>query len=213
MTFGAAKPITPAKPVAPLAAMNTNNSTQNNFWGNKAEDQKKDFFSNRKPAIEKPLFEPAKSDTNNNSNNSDKENGSKKTDENFQKELCQLNMSVLRFIQKNIDENPVIDLQPVFNDYKKHIENLNTKYNQGATSTELNTSTKEESKPEPSKPSFKTPIVSKTPESSLASAPAVSSAAPPFSFKSSTPIPANPFGGKYSCDRYTFLAVNLKCFF
>ncbi|XP_066918560.1 nuclear pore complex protein Nup50-like [Clytia hemisphaerica] len=192
LTFGAAKVITPAKPVAPLAAMNTNKSTQNNFWGNKTEDQKKDFFSNRKPANEKPLNESATSDTN---NNSDKENGSnKKTDENFQKELCQLNMSVLRFIQKNLDDNPVIDLQPVFNDYKKHIEVLNAKYELEASSTESDASTKTESKPEPTQASFKTPLTSKTPESALASAPAVSSAAPPFSFKSSTPIPANPFG-------------------
>ena len=110
----------------------------------------------------------------------------------FHNELCQLNLSVLKFIQKHIDENPCIDLKPVFGDYEKHFKDLETKHSFSGGNNES------ESKPASIKETkTEEPKLFKTPENS--GTPALSSSAkhPAFStmFKSSTPIQSNPFGG------------------
>lgn len=163
---------------------------QNNFWGSKPEAAKQDFFTNRKESDVKPS---AKENFNLNNNNTSKERKSESEnkmddDNDFQNELCQLNLSVVKFIQKHIDENPCIDLKPVFADYEKHFKDLEAKH-KNATGKSIVVEAKP-AKEKSSSISFKTPDNNSTPIISSAAKP------PSFStmFKSSTPIQPNLFG-------------------
>ena len=189
----------------PLAAADTN---KNNFWGSvdKSEEDKKDFFANRNTGVGLTPFtkltsDSAKdlSDTNNNKENKDlqMDNNNKKE---FHKELCALNISVLSWIKSHVDDNPCIDLQPVFRDYGNHMKDLQAKYNidrNGSDSKDEETKSTSSASTTDSKVE-KQPSVFKTPDNANSTAPAVTSASNGFSMlKSSTPIPPNPFTGKW----------------
>ena len=185
MTFGASKPIIPpSKPIVPLTTNSSIENKQNNFWGSKPEEEKQGFFANRKASEPKVSKENVKIDNNNIKDGKIETMSDDKED--FDTQLCQLNLSILKFIQKHIDQNSCIDLRPVFSDYEKHFKDLETKHNYNFK-TDSNASTKEIKAEEPKQ--FKTPENSGTP--ALAVKP------PAFGnmFKSSTPIQPNLFGG------------------
>jgi len=197
----------------PLAATNTNT---NNFWGsvNKSEEAKQDFFANRNTGVGLPSFTKLTSDsakvvadTNNNKENKVEEqkehqqpmDASNKKE--YHKELCELNVSVLHWIKSHVDENPCIDLQPVFCDYEKHMKDLEAKYNikrDGNDTKEQEIISTASASTGDSKVE-KQPSVFKTPDNTSSTTPVVSSSSNGFSMlKSSTPIPPNPFTGKAS---------------
>ncbi|XP_065070715.1 nuclear pore complex protein Nup50-like [Rhopilema esculentum] len=78
-----------------------------------------------------------------------KTNGSQKVDENikqvspqssesgqmYAEQITALNVSVLSWIKKHIDENPLIDLTPVFADYTKHMNDIEKKYGKSVEET------------------------------------------------------------------------------
>lgn len=186
MTFGASKPVVPAsKPIVPLTTNSSIENKQNNFWGSKPEEEKQDFFANRKP---EPTVSKENVKINNNNIKENKSETMADDKEDFDTQLCQLNLSILKFIQKHIDQNPCIDLRPVFGDYEKHFKGLETKHSYNFKAESNNVSAKETKTEEPIK-QFKTPENSGTP--ALAVKP------PAFGnmFKSSTPIQPNLFGG------------------
>jgi len=94
-------------------------SLSNNFWANAAEN-KSDFFSNRgKENIEIAVVE----------NSPLKQNDtSLKNESKYLEELTALNISVLAWIKLHVEENPCIDLTPVFADYGNHLKVIESKY-------------------------------------------------------------------------------------
>ena len=78
-----------------------------------------------------------------------KTNGSQKVDGNikqvspqnpesgqmYAEQITALNVSVLSWIKKHIDENPLIDLTPVFADYTKHMNDIEKKYGKSVEET------------------------------------------------------------------------------
>ena len=54
--------------------------------------------------------------------------------------LKSLNTSVLSWIEKHVRENPYVDLSPVFNDYGKHLKDLEQKYGEGPHTTDTSDS-------------------------------------------------------------------------
>ncbi|XP_071487574.1 nuclear pore complex protein Nup50-like [Diadema antillarum] len=67
-------------------------------------------------------------------------NGSKGMDR-YTSELTALNKSVSAWIQKHVDSNPLCDLSPIFDDYKKHLSDIEKK-----RSTEEEASAKNDAK-------------------------------------------------------------------
>eukprot|EP00092_Neocalanus_flemingeri_P026082 GFUD01028268.1.p1 GENE.GFUD01028268.1~~GFUD01028268.1.p1 ORF type:complete len:707 (-),score=239.83 GFUD01028268.1:117-2237(-) len=73
--------------------------------------------------------------------------------------LKALNTQVTNWIKSHVDDNPLVDLTPVFKDYEKHINELRTKFNVQASIKSVNDTTspsqtddKEESKKDEPKP-------------------------------------------------------------
>eukprot|EP00794_Sanderia_malayensis_P018084 gene18084-19891_t len=88
--------------------------------------------------------------------NSPKQQQSKEDEKSdvFVAQLTELNNSVLSWIKQHIDENPLIDLTPVFADYKKYMEEIEEKYGTPKTA----------SKPKISMPLSVTPVTAKETE-------------------------------------------------
>ena len=64
------------------------------------------------------------------------------TDQLYVEQITELNVSVLAWIKQHIEENPLIDLMPVFKDYSKHMNEIDIKY--GKTTSTLKTLTNSE---------------------------------------------------------------------
>lgn len=47
--------------------------------------------------------------------------------ESYLESIKALNMSVSSWIQKHVNENPYVDLTPVFNDYRRHLASIESK--------------------------------------------------------------------------------------
>ncbi|XP_033107039.1 nuclear pore complex protein Nup50-like [Anneissia japonica] len=80
-------------------------------------------------------------------------NGNNSTD--YTTQLQSLNTSVLAWIKKHVDENPVCDLSPIFKDYKKHladIEKNTTKSEKSELTTLESVETSQKTTTEPAKP-------------------------------------------------------------
>jgi len=106
--------------------------------------------------------------------------------------LKALNEGVLKHMKKHLDDNVFINLNPVFNDYKKHFDELERRYKPKFVS---NKSSEESTKTVTASVSAETPSISsvsqpKSPEVSVKSPPST----PAFSFgtKTSSPAAASP---------------------
>ena len=56
----------------------------------------------------------------------------------FQSHSCPDQNQVTNWIKSHVDENPLVDLSPVFKDYGKHLEQLRLKLVSSTQSTHLN---------------------------------------------------------------------------
>jgi len=54
----------------------------------------------------------------------------------YQDNIKALNESVLAWIQKHINLNPYVDLSPIFNDYKEHMKEIDSKFSASTSITE-----------------------------------------------------------------------------
>lgn len=126
-TFSA-KP--PASTVASITKATVTISNQkSSFWSNTNEN--KDFFASRDEPTTKINSSNAKKDNLTKADNSaSKMTSTNATEDNdvYFEQLASLNHSVLSWIKQHVDKNPCIDLTPVFNDYQKHLKELESKY-------------------------------------------------------------------------------------
>ncbi|XP_022901529.2 nuclear pore complex protein Nup50 [Onthophagus taurus] len=112
----------------------------------------------------------------------------KEEDGEFLAKIKALNESVSNWIKSKVDQNPYVDLKPVFKDYEKHFNDLKTKDNKKETSNldystisfkpPEQTDAKEEPKKTPTKPTFVFGIPNQTsdkPQESLFKSPAETS--------------------------------------
>lgn len=93
------------------------------FAGIKFKPEKEKTSNNSTP--EKPKDEPV-------TNRDNKENEEVEPDSVCQSgdgEVSNLNKALLKWIEKHINENAVCDLRPIFEDYRKHMERIDKKYN------------------------------------------------------------------------------------
>lgn len=130
-----------------------------------------------------------------NANKSENTNKSENLDEYYGK-LKGLNESVSKCIQKHVDTNPFINLQPIFKDYENYInelENLRKKLTSNHTenATEKTGKPAENSKPENTSQysSFSFKPTAKVSESVAASLTNASQQKPQFSFGSTSATP------------------------
>lgn len=96
-------------------------------------------------------------------------------DQSYMDRLASLNVSVLNWIKQHVAKNPCIDLTPVFNDYQKHLKDL-----------DCTKKTQAKPNPEVSEPTTATTVF-KTPENQATPAPALGQKKPVSVF-ASTPI-------------------------
>lgn len=122
-------------------------------------------------------------------------NKSENLDEYYGK-LKGLNESVSKCIQKHVDRNPFINLQPIFKDYEKYINELENLRKQLASNNSDNSTEKSSKAVENSKPdatsqysSFLFKPTPKVTESMTTSKPVTSQQTPQFSFGSSSATP------------------------
>lgn len=76
-------------------------------------------------------------------NSSDDSQASKASSSSYKDNLRALNESVSAWIQKHIAENPYVDLTPIFNDYKEHMKNIDSKFSSSTEETESSSSASE----------------------------------------------------------------------
>lgn len=97
---------------------NTSLSGFTGFAGLSSTTSKNSWSSNEKPW------------TNGNGNNDETRHEAAVNDEvsdTYLESIKALNMSVSSWIQKHLKDNPFVDLTPVFNDYRKHLANIDHK--------------------------------------------------------------------------------------
>lgn len=111
-----------------------NGVSSQNFWTSNKTNV--DFFANRGNTNDTKNIEDASNNNNNDhvesqkSTELDKNSESKSNAEEnlYLQELSALNISVLDWIKQHVEENPCIDLTPVFNDYGKHLKDVESKH-------------------------------------------------------------------------------------
>lgn len=131
--------------------------------------------------------------SNNSLTGQDKAKPSSKGGSEYFEQVSALNISVMNWIKSHVDDNPCIDLQPVFRDYEKHMKDIESKYGQKKQTSSESTNLFAAAS------SIKNNVnILKTPESSnqspiglanTANAPSLFS-----NLKSSTPIPSSSLG-------------------
>lgn len=90
--------------------------------------------------LNKPTTEASSSNENGFKSNSSKE--SKAQGSSYEDNLKALNESVVAWIQKHITTNPYVDLSPIFDDYKQHMKNIDSKFSNSTTAVANSSSTK-----------------------------------------------------------------------
>lgn len=172
------------------------------FWKTSSENQT-NFFANRgsAPATEKITKfgeetignkqKVVSGDNNNNNSVTDQDNKTEMSGSNrdeYYQQVSALNISVMNWIKNHVNDNPCIDLQPVFRDYEKHMKDIETKYGH------IKKQTMESNDTFAASPRNNLNIL-KTPESSNQSpiGPSSTANAPSLfsNLKSSTPIPSS----------------------
>ncbi|XP_030845057.1 nuclear pore complex protein Nup50 [Strongylocentrotus purpuratus] len=131
------KPVSTASPTAPVTQSTV--SFGSAASSNTVKLQAKTTFSFKPSAESQPstnMFTLGKTDmdpktsSNGSSLFSKSENGGKGTDA-YADEIRALNRSVSAWIQKHVEGNPVCDLTPIFEDYKKHLGEIEEKQAKG----------------------------------------------------------------------------------
>ena len=111
-----------------------NGVSSQSFWTSNKTNF--DFFANRGNTNDTNNVENT---SNNNNNDLAESQKSVELDKNselksnaeenmYLQELSALNICVLEWIKQHVEENPCIDLTPVFNDYEKHLKDLESKH-------------------------------------------------------------------------------------
>lgn len=99
----------------------------------------KNMFS----GLNKPTTEASSSNQNGcKSNSSEESKTTKAQGSSYEDNLKALNESIVAWIQKHLNTNPFVDLSPIFDDYKQHMKNIDSKFSNSTTAAANSSSTK-----------------------------------------------------------------------
>nr|XP_058964579.1 nuclear pore complex protein Nup50-like isoform X2 [Pocillopora verrucosa] len=99
----------------------------------------KNMFS----GLNKPTTEASSSNQNGcKSNSSEESKTTKAQGSSYEDNLKALNESIVAWIQKHLNTNPFVDLSPIFDDYKQHMKNIDSKFSNSTTAAANSSLTK-----------------------------------------------------------------------
>lgn len=93
--------------------------------------------------LNKPTTEASSSNQNGcKSNSSEESKTTKAQGSSYEDNLKALNESIVAWIQKHLNTNPFVDLSPIFDDYKQHMKNIDSKFLNSTTAAANSSLTK-----------------------------------------------------------------------
>lgn len=93
--------------------------------------------------LNKPSTEASSSNQNGcKSNSSEESKTTKAQGSSYEDNLKALNESIVAWIQKHLNTNPFVDLSPIFDDYKQHMKNIDSKFLNSTTAAANSSLTK-----------------------------------------------------------------------